>query len=61
MQYNMGNRFNDEKWPKFYNGVKNKNITQMINEVNRPQVDAKRNNWARDMLREIPTIDGEHE
>ena len=61
MQYNMGNRFNKEKWPKFYNGVKNKNMTQMINEVNRPQVDAKRNNWARDMLREIPTVDGWHE
>ena len=61
MQYNMAYNFNAKKWYYFHEGLNNKDISQMINEVNRPQVDAKRNNWARDMLREIPTIDGEHE
>ena len=60
MQYNMGNRFNDEKWPKFYNGVKNKDINKMIHEVNRSQVAPGRNDWARNMLHEIPTVDGWH-
>ena len=24
MQYNMENKFNDEKWPQFYGGLRNK-------------------------------------
>ena len=60
MQYNMGNRFNAKKWPKFYNGVRNKNINKMVGEVNRYQVGDDRNNWARKTLQEIPTVDGWH-
>ena len=60
MQYNMGYNFSDEKWHYFHNGLKNKDISQMIEHVNRPQVGQNRNDWSRDMLREIPTVDGWH-
>ena len=60
MQYNMGYNFSDEKWHYLHNGLKNKDISQMIEHVNRPQVGQNRNDWSRDMLREIPTVDGWH-
>ena len=60
MQYNMGNNFNERKWPKFYEGVRNKDIDKLVNEVNRPQVAPGRNDWARKILKEIPTINGWH-
>ena len=60
MQYNMTNKFNDKKWHYFHEGLKNKDISQMIQHVNRPQVSQNRNDWARRNLKEIPTVDGWH-
>ncbi|MBP5343799.1 MAG: hypothetical protein J6Y85_01820 [Alphaproteobacteria bacterium] len=60
MQYNMGYNFNDKKWHYFHEGLNNKDISQMIEHVNRPQVAPDRNDWARRSLKEIPTVDGWH-
>ena len=54
------NNNNDKTWPKFYDGVRNKNTNKMVNEVNRSQVAPGRNNWARDTLNHIPMIDDWH-
>lgn len=60
MQYNMGGNFNAEKWPRFFEGIRQKNISQMIEQVNRYQVGKNRNDWSRDTLRNIPLINGWH-
>ncbi len=60
MQYNMGGKFNAEKWKFFHEGLRNKNITQMAKQSHRYQVGKDRNNWTRDMLLNIPPVDGWH-
>ncbi len=60
MQYNMGGKFNAEKWHFFHEGLRNKNIIQMAKQSHRYQVGKGRNNWTRDMLLNIPPVDGWH-
>ena len=60
MQYNMAYNFNDEKWHYFHEGLKNKDISQMVEHVNRPQIARDRNDWARRSLKEISPVDGWH-
>ena len=60
MRYNMGGNFNADRWHYFHEGLKNKDISQMIKHVNRPQVSKNRNDWARQTLKEIPLVNGWH-
>ena len=52
--------FNADRWHYFHEGLKNKDISQMIKHVNRPQVSKNRNDWARQTLKEIPLVNGWH-
>ena len=60
MQYNMGGNFTVEKWPSFHEGLRNKDITKMAEQSHRYQVGEARNNWIREILLNIPPIDGWH-
>ena len=59
-QYNMGGNFTPEKWPAFYEGLKNKDITKMAEESHRSQVGEDRNIRTKEMLLNIPPINGWH-
>ena len=60
MQYNMGGNFSAEKWPSFYEGLRNKDITKMAEQSHRYQVGEDRNNWTRNTLLNIPLVNGWH-
>lgn len=60
MQYNMGGKFNAEKWSSFYEGLKDKDITKMAEQSHRYQVGEDRNNWTRDTLLNVPLVNGWH-
>lgn len=52
IQYNTGN-LNQPNWPNLYNAIQNRNINGIIDNVNRKDVQQKRNDWAKKMARSI--------
>lgn len=53
IQYNTG-KLKEDKWPKLYNAIREKNIADMAEEVHRKDIGEDRNNWARDQILSIP-------
>ncbi len=56
----MGGNFTPEKWPAFYESLKNRDIAKMIEESHRSQVGEYRNAWVKRTLKEIPVINEWH-
>lgn len=56
IQYNVKGGVNQNDWPNLYRAIQDRNAlgeNGIIDNVNRPDVQQKRNNWAKDMVRSI--------
>jgi GH24 family phage-related lysozyme (muramidase) len=54
MMFNMGaTRFTKEKWKNFYEAINNRDWNRAATESHRKDIGYDRNNWARDMLRQV--------
>lgn len=56
IKYNTGN-VSREEWPNLHKAISERNLEEIINNVNRKQVDEKRNRWAKDEIRKIKSLD----
>ena len=53
IQYNVKGGVNPNDWPNLYSAIRNRDIDGIIDNVNRPDVGKKRNDWAKKMVRSI--------
>ena len=56
IQYNVIGGVNENNWPKLYKAIREKNVSDkdgIVENVNRPDVSEKRNNWAKQTARSI--------
>lgn len=49
-----------ENWKFLREGIDKKDLTQIFNHVNRPQVSSSRNKWAKERIKAIPAENGWH-
>ena len=53
MQYNMGGNFTKDKWPKFFEAIKQGDWKIAASESNSKDIGKKRNNWRYENLLSI--------
>ena len=52
IQYNTGS-LNQQKWPKLYNAIRNRDVNGIVSNVYRKDIQQDRNDWTRDTARSI--------
>lgn len=59
IRYTSGSVTRDN-WKHLRDGIDKKDLTQIFNHVNRPQVSSSRNQWAKERIKAIPAENGWH-
>lgn len=59
IRYTSGSVTRDN-WKHLRDGIDKKDLTQIFNHVNRPQVSSSRNQWAKERVKAIPAENGWH-
>ena len=59
LRYTSG-AITETRWPKLREGIREKNLTKIYNNVNRKDVQPSRNQWAKDRIKSIPAGNGWH-
>lgn len=52
IRYNTG-AITEDRWPKLRQAIRDKNLSQIANEVKRSDVSDERNNWAKEKIKSI--------